>query len=99
MKALTVKRQYAEAIASGAKRVEYRSWPTSHRGDLLITVAKVGGRELAGMAICMIRVTDCIKLADGGYAWTLSDPRQIRPFAVRGRLRIFEAADSHRILQ
>lgn len=36
MKALTVCQPWAWAIAEGLKRVENRTWPTSHRGWLLI---------------------------------------------------------------
>lgn len=36
MKALTVSQPFADLIAEGEKYVENRSWPTSHRGPLLI---------------------------------------------------------------
>lgn len=36
MKTLTVCQPYAEMIASGAKRIENRTWPTRHRGPLAI---------------------------------------------------------------
>jgi hypothetical protein len=40
MKALTVLQPYAELIADGEKTVENRSWPTNHRGLLLIHAGK-----------------------------------------------------------
>ena len=40
MKALTICQPYAELIASGDKRVENRTWPTRHRGPLLIHAGK-----------------------------------------------------------
>ena len=36
MKALTVLQPYAWAIVTGLKKIENRTWPTSHRGELLI---------------------------------------------------------------
>jgi activating signal cointegrator 1 len=36
MKALTVQQPWAHLIAQGLKRIETRSWPTDHRGSLLI---------------------------------------------------------------
>lgn len=36
MKALTVRQPFAYLIAAGIKRIENRTWPTSHRGALAI---------------------------------------------------------------
>lgn len=36
MKALSILQPWATLIACGAKRIETRSWPTSHRGELAI---------------------------------------------------------------
>ena len=36
MKALTVKQPWAELIALGVKKIENRTWPTTHRGPLAI---------------------------------------------------------------
>lgn len=36
MKALSVRQPYTTSIACGEKTVEWRSWTTRHRGDLLI---------------------------------------------------------------
>ncbi len=40
MKALSLWQPWASAIATGAKRIETRSWPTSYRGPLAIHAAK-----------------------------------------------------------
>ncbi len=40
MKALTILQPWAELIASGVKRIENRSWPTSYRGPLAIHAGK-----------------------------------------------------------
>src|SRR5689334_7632055 len=39
MKVLTLYQPYATLVVIGAKRIETRSWPMSHRGDLLIHAA------------------------------------------------------------
>lgn len=76
MKALTVKQPWASAIASGAKRVENRTWRTNHRGRLAIhagrgvdrdgrdILASVGVRlpaELpAGAIVAVVDVLGCV---------------------------------------
>jgi hypothetical protein len=40
MRVLTVQQPLAKLIALGVKKVEYRSWPTSHRGPLAIASSK-----------------------------------------------------------
>src|SRR6476620_4962366 len=49
MKALTLTQPWATLIASGAKRVETRSWGTSYRGPVAIHAAKglgpIGGKS------------------------------------------------------
>ena len=39
MKAISIRQPYANQILSGAKTIEVRSWPTKHRGDILIAVS------------------------------------------------------------
>ena len=53
MKALSLWQPWASVIATGAKRIETRSWSTNYRGPLLIHAAKrrhVG--ELRGLGTC-----------------------------------------------
>lgn len=40
MKAITILEPWASLIACGAKQIETRSWPTSHRGPIAIHAAK-----------------------------------------------------------
>ena len=40
MKAISLWQPWASAMASGVKQNETRSWPTAHRGDLVICSAK-----------------------------------------------------------
>jgi hypothetical protein len=88
--ALSVRQPYASQIASGQKKIEYRSWQTQYRGDLLIvsSARPVMSGLPGGQAICTIVLKDCHKTKKG-YSWILSNPRPIKPFPVSGQLRIY----------
>jgi hypothetical protein len=103
MKALSVKQPWAGLIASGRKTIEVRTWPTRHRGDLLIVASLRPPTPQSGKALCIARVVDCrpMTMSDeqaaccrsepGVWAWVLADIRQLEaPFAVQGRLSIYE---------
>jgi hypothetical protein len=68
MLSLSVQQPFATLIASGEKSIETRTWPTKHRGDLLICAAmklhKSYSHELTriypvGVAICIVELYDC----------------------------------------
>lgn len=65
MKALTVRPLWAHLIATGQKRVENRTWRTSHRGPLAIHAAARSGDELALIP----------ELRAAGY--TIPDPEEL----------------------
>lgn len=103
MKAISIRQPYANQIASGRKTIEVRSWPTRHRGDILICVSASPKIEPCGVALCIANLVDCRPMtrtdenpalsklpAEGAWAWVLSDVRLIAPFPVRGRLGIYE---------
>lgn len=92
MRALSVREPYASEILAGRKTVEYRTWQTSHRGDLLICAAKRPAGAHAGLATCIVTVTHIETLPDGTYAWHLRDPRPVPPIPVRGRLGLFDVS-------
>lgn len=91
MRAISVKQPYVAQILSGEKREEYRSWPTKHRGDLLIvSCARPRFDHLpCGQALAIVSVVDCRK-TETGYAWTLDNVRPIIPFPVRGQLGFYD---------
>ena len=73
MKAISVKQPWAYMLVDGAKTVEVRSWPTTHRGPLLICAAAAphncfwdDGEEKrllhAGCMIGVVDVLDCRKM-------------------------------------
>jgi ASCH domain len=77
VKALIVRSPYAQQIASGKKRIEYRVWRTRYRGWLAIVAArrKESGPD-AGRAVCLVRITDCVEHGPKDFHWKLgqSDP-------------------------
>lgn len=108
MKALSIRQPYVNDILTGKKTIELRTWRTKYRGDLLLVSslkANAGGEDLPrGMAICIVRLTDCRKMkrkdckaamSDGilyidAYSWILEDVRPVDPAPVKGRLGLFE---------
>ncbi|WP_059176999.1 ASCH domain-containing protein [Thermodesulfovibrio aggregans] len=83
MKALVIKQPWANQILSGEKTIEYRSWNTKYRGDILIVSE--------GQAIGIMTISDVrYNRQSGMYEWVISSVRRIKPFSVRGRLGLFE---------
>lgn len=95
MKALSLRSDYALDVLSGDKTVEYRSWSTNHRGDLLIcsTARKIPG-TIPGHALAVVRIKDVKKLSERQYAWQLDNLRAIEPFPVKGQQHMFNVDDS-----
>ena len=76
MKAITICQPYAELIASGAKRVENRTWATSYRGELAIHAGKsrkFGGTDgmVYGAVVAIARLTRIV--------WVESIPMFVPP--------------------
>jgi len=105
IKAISLHQPWASMIAQGAKTIETRTWPTDHRGDLLIVSTQSPEMPgfLCGYALCVVNVVDCRRMAvedenaarvkwrPGLWAWVLRDVRPvIEPFRVRGYQRIYE---------
>lgn len=101
-KALSVKQPWANLIARGTKTIETRRWRTDYRGPLLIVSSKTPAVPPAGHALAIADLVDCrlmtvademaaaCEIYDGAYAWVLANVRPIRPFAVKGQLRIYD---------
>jgi hypothetical protein len=98
MHALSVRQPYAEAIASGAKRREFRSWaPRIIVGsDLLVVASRTPGPgyggEPQGVAICVVRVAK-ITGTEGDYAWHLENPRRVVAWPIKGSAALFRVPD------
>lgn len=99
MKALSIRADYAMEIFRGTKTIEYRTWSTNYRGDLLIcgTAKKVHG-GVPGHAICVVRLVDVIQYGERDYGWQLAPfvpggSYWIQPLPVKGQLGFFNVAD------
>lgn len=66
-KALSVRQPYANYIATGEKRIEVRSRPTSFRGDILICSSQHPTKKDAdgyGCSIAKVEIYDCKPLSE-----------------------------------
>lgn len=86
VKAISILPEYASDIFDGFKTVEWRSWKTNYRGDLLICASsrKLKGC-ISGYALCMVELVDVVPFTQkhlngalmdsvpdpAGYAWLL----------------------------
>ncbi|MDR1209248.1 MAG: ASCH domain-containing protein [Clostridiales bacterium] len=73
MKAISIDSEYMEQIAFGEKTEEYRSWPTKYRGDILICRTVDPDNNYPGLCGTLAELYDCVRRADGGYAFELED--------------------------
>lgn len=103
MKCLTVRNPYADWIADGKKTIETRTWPTKHRGQILIHTAKIGPGPNNGKIVATAELVDCrpMKIEDEQqawcryfknlYAWVLKDAQRIKyPVPAKGQLSLYE---------
>jgi hypothetical protein len=95
MKAITVKREYADRIANGTKHFEVRNFRPEYRGDIVVTVSR------EKIAICVVELcaiapsAPFTEISDeekafGKWAWQLCNPRWIKPMPVRGQLGLWQ---------
>ena len=104
MRALSVKQPWAELIARGRKKKEFRTWSRSCFGELLIVASKAVEADLIadegldpstllfGRAVCVV---DFYKVtgADDDYAWHLRSPRRVEPIEVKGSASLYHVPD------
>lgn len=87
LKALSLWEPWASLVACGAKRVETRSWSTSHRGEIAIHAACRWGREqreIASERAFVVALGDGFepKLGSVLAVANLIDVREITPSSV-----------------
>ena len=104
MRALSVKQPWAELIARGKKKKEFRTWTRSCFGELLIVASKsVEAEDIAdegldvaslvfGRAVCVVEFYK-VTGDEGDYAWHLRNPRRVEPVEVRGSASLYHVAD------
>lgn len=106
MKALTLDPDWAMLMFQGEKTVEYRTWKTAYRGDLLIcSSAKRMRGCISGHALLVATISDCVpfkktyldlaamdSMPEKGYAWIFTNIRMIYPIPVKGMPGLFDVA-------
>lgn len=106
MKALSIRPWPAIEIFFTDKTIELRKWQTDHRGDILIcSTAERDPDTIPGHALCVAELYDIVPFTRdmcnaalvepedfeaGWYAWKLRNIRMIKPFRVKGQLRLWE---------
>jgi len=92
MKAISIKRVFAERIMDGTKKIEYRTWPTKHRGALVIHASGPGGALLGVVEVVGCNWND----KDQVWEWELSNPRRLAtPIGCKGRLMLWDVPPEH----
>lgn len=104
MKALTLSPDWAMLMYQGEKTIEFRTWKTNYRGDIVIcSSAKKMRGCISGHAMMIANLSDIVPfrkshLEDAamdsmpqqkGFAWILKDFRMIKPVPVKGQLGLF----------
>lgn len=81
MKTLSVRQPWASMIAEGEKTIEVRSWPTKHRGALLVCASQkrdagATKEQPVGVALVVVDLVECRTLepADAGPACIVYRP-------------------------
>lgn len=100
MKALSIRGDYVRDIIEGRKTIEYRSWDTNYRGDLLLcsTAKKVaGGAPRYALAVAKLTSIEWNDF-DECYYWHLAPFKEdgsylIEPLKVKGQLKLFNVDD------
>lgn len=105
MRALSVRQPWAELIAQGKKKIEYRSWMTKTLGDLLIVASASRQDGLCrdngldpdaltyGRAVCVVEV-EKISRKDDEYRWHLRNPRRVEPLPLKGSAALYHVDDA-----
>lgn len=104
MKALSIHDPHVTRIVTGQKTIETRTWPTKHRGDLLICATMKATTSPAGHAVAIATLHDCrpmtpedaatacVPYQPGLWAWVLTDVKPIAPVRVKGQQGLFNVS-------
>ena len=85
-------------ILSGEKKIEYRTWPTQHRGDFFIGCTAT---DVSNAFLCAVACLDNVIFdeEENIYEWHLSNVRTIKPLPVKGQPRLFEyGSDNYEVI-
>jgi ASCH domain-containing protein len=92
IKGLVVRTPFAQQIADGSKRIEYRSTRTNYRGWVAIIASrrKDSGDD-AGRVVCLVRIIDCVENGRRDFHWKLANPIPIKQrVEIFGQLGLFD---------
>lgn len=109
MKALSLRPEWAHLVLCGEKTIECRSWQTDYRGDVLICSSSVKRKGcISGHGLIVAELVDIHELTADDledacmselpdrklYAWVFDNFRDIKPFPVKGQLKLFDVNDA-----
>lgn len=106
MRALSIRQPWAELIARGKKKIEYRTWKVDFRGDLLVVASATRNDGdcvdegfdpntlTYGKAVCVVDLVDVTEGEDGLYEWHVRRPRRVAPVPIKGYAAIYNVPDS-----
>lgn len=101
MLALTVRQPWAAQLVTGRKAIEWRSWPTTHRGPLLIHAGLAGTSDehplsrVTGAVIGQVLIVGCERRTiwtpdEAEWAWHIADPEAFPwPWPAQGKIGLF----------
>lgn len=99
MKALSVRQPFANQILTGVKTIEFRTWGTGYRGDLVICSSRKPEIMHAGCTICLVRLFAIDEHAPNDFHWYLTNVRPLVPIKVIGRQSLWEISGKFVILR
>lgn len=101
MRALSVRPEYADAIARGEKRIENRSWGRAVRGPIALHRCGRAGAIIGVMEISAVlsadearqRYPEQVAFISGPLCWVIDSFRPCHPIPCKGRLCLWQAPD------
>jgi len=111
VKALSMVAPYGQLIRDGKKTIETRTWKPPCLGPVLFVCSRTAPCPEAGMALCVADVTGFRKMVEAdedaaccqvyglAWAWILGNVRRVKPFPVKGRLRLFDVPDEFIVIE
>jgi hypothetical protein len=105
VKCLSIRQPHLDALLTGRKEFEYRTWKVSYRGPLLLHAGlRLDGRDVAeeygygpdeefwiGAVLAVCRLVSIRPDGAGLFAWELTDRRELAvPVPLAGRVGLFD---------
>lgn len=82
MRALNFRAPFADFVASGLKRWEWRTWSTKYRGPVAIVQSGLG---VVGIA----ELVEVVPHGDELFAWKFINARRVVPVPMKGKLNLW----------